>query len=265
MWDWIDWLSDHLKPIADLYSYLKAIGIVAVALALWRWGASLFRWVASKFRQIGFVKVRPAGPRASPAGRLQMWLVVGSIAGLLLFCACIIWLILDLRSTNAEIQSALRRYVLPRHLTEQQIKIVSEYLLKYDPQEVKFIVTKDNEECSSYRADFQRALEQGGWKVTSIDYSNDVREGISTNFVQPEEKAQVRPDPKHPNPDILFNDAFKQARVPIGARGSGSGIAITKVTFTVSIGRRRMDDGDLIGKRAMRERALRTLQELNDE
>jgi hypothetical protein len=151
-----------------------------------------------------------------------------------------------------------------RHLTEQQIKTIGDYLSKYEPQDVKFIVAKDNEECSSYHADIQRAVEQGGWKVTPIDYRNDTQEGISLDLVQPPDKAQARPDPNHPTPDILLNESFRQARVPISSSGGGR-IGITEVIFTVSIGRRRMDDGDLVGKKARLERALRTLRELDDE
>jgi hypothetical protein len=191
---------------------------------------------------------------------ITLWPMIGMVVGGLIFIGCVIWQLVDNRRSNAEIQETLSRYVLPRHLSEQQIITIGEYLSKYDPQQFKMIVIKHNEEASSYRADIQRALTLGGWELSTIDYSDDVREGIGLQFTETQESSQRRQDPKHPKPLELLQRAFQQARVQLAGSGSGSGVSITANSMTISIGRRRMDDGDLIGKKQMQERARRILE-----
>ena len=191
---------------------------------------------------------------------LTLWPMIGIVIGGLVLIACVVWQLAENRQTNAEIQETLSRYVLPRHLSEQQIDTIAGYLSKYDPQQFKMIVIKNNEEASSYRSDIQRALTAGGWELSTIDYSDDVREGISLQFTETQESSQRRPDPKHPKPLEILQRAFQQARVQLAGTGSGSGVSITANSTTISIGRRRMDDGDLVGKKQMQERARRILQ-----
>jgi hypothetical protein len=57
---------------------------------------------------------------------------------------------------------ALQRWVIPRHLTQEQIASIGNYLLKFPPYSVRFNVQENDEEASSYRADLQQAIEQGG-------------------------------------------------------------------------------------------------------
>jgi hypothetical protein len=191
---------------------------------------------------------------------LNLWPMIGIVMFGLLFIVCVVYQLTDNRRANSEIQETLSRYVLPRHLTEQQITIIGDYLLQYNPQQVKMVVIKNTEEASSYRADIQRALTRGAWEIISIDYSDDVQEGISAHFVETQESSQRRPDPKHPKAIEVLQKAFQQARVQWAGIGSGSGIAVTANSVTISIGRRRMDDGDLIGKKQMQERARRILE-----
>jgi hypothetical protein len=194
----------------------------------------------------------------------QMWPTIGIVLGGLIFIGCVVWQLAENRRANAEIQETLSRYVLPRHLSEQQINTIGDYLSKYDPQQFKMMVIKNNEEASSYRADIQRALTAGGWDLSTIDYSDDVREGISLQFTETQESSRQRPDPKHPKPLEILRSAFQQARVQLAGTGSGSGVGITANSTTISIGRRRMDDGDLVGKKQMQERARRILQGEDD-
>jgi hypothetical protein len=111
---------------------------------------------------------------------LQMWPTIGMVVGGLLFIACVVWQLTENRRGNAEIQETLSRYVLPRHLTEQQIKIIGDYLSQYPPQQYKFVLVKNYEEVGAYRVDIQRALTLGGWDVTGYDYldGDEVREGL---------------------------------------------------------------------------------------
>jgi hypothetical protein len=102
-------------------------------------------------------------------------------------------------------------------------------------------------------------LARGGWEVTTIDYSDDVREGISAQFMETQESSQRR-DPKRPKANELLQTAFQQARVQWSGIGSGSGVGVTANLVTITVGHRRMDDGDLIGKKQREERARRILQ-----
>ena len=188
--------------------------------------------------------------------------IIGILSGGFLFVGSIAWVLADVRKQNDEVSRTLTRYVLPRHLTDIQISAISNYLQKFPPKDVKFIVVKNNEEAGSYRADFQRALVAGGWTISEISYSDDIGEGVSTEFNEPQVNANARPDPKNPKADQLFAAALKDAHMrPSGSTSSGSGSGITAETFVIKIGRRRMDDGDLIVKKQIQERKRRLLQE----
>jgi hypothetical protein len=113
--------------------------------------------------------------------------------------AVVLWVIL-VSVSLWKLRDDMDRYVVPRRLTEHQIVTIADYLAKHDPQEVRFVVTKNNEEASQYRGDFHRALEKGGWPVASVDYSVDVPEGVRIQihgpFRQPEtplERLQRKP------------------------------------------------------------------------
>jgi hypothetical protein len=57
------------------------------------------------------------------------------------------WIYASYRTSQGEILTALQRYVLPRHLNEEQIKLISEHLKKFDapPIEVKVLTPNVNE------------------------------------------------------------------------------------------------------------------------
>lgn len=190
--------------------------------------------------------------------------IIGLLVGGIVFLVSLIWVLIEHRRTNDEIAQTLSRYVLPRHLTEVQIAAVATYLSKFDPQEVELLVLRNSEEAGAYRADVQRALMQGGWSTT-IKYSDDVREGISTQFMRTRESFNARPDPKHPTAEQLFLEAVRIAQIPISGNGSGTAAeGATANSFSIQIGRRRMDDGDLIWKKQQKERARSLLQDKDD-
>jgi hypothetical protein len=134
----------------------------------------------------------------------------------------------DLRS----LQTAMKRYVLPRHLTDAQISTIANYLSQNEPQQIKMVQLKNNEESSAYRADFQNALTKGGWKIVAIDVSDDLPEGVCTNFIQTMAGAQRQPDPKRPNVNELLQAALRQAQVQLNQTGGGSGQGITADSLT---------------------------------
>jgi hypothetical protein len=211
--------------------------------------------------------------------------IIGILLGGFLFTGSIAWMLAANRSANEEFEQTLRRYVLPRHLSDDQISTVADYLKGFDSQTALILVPKGDSEAGSYASDFYKALQQGGWTVTmrpcvdiaerlnlsqerlnAIDantWCENLPEGISTYFRQTQNSSQTN-DPKHPKPDQLLSQALQKARVRISGSGGGSGINTTENLFVIRIGARRMDDGDLIGEKLRRERARKVL-EGNDE
>jgi hypothetical protein len=190
--------------------------------------------------------------------------IIGIVVGGCLFVGSIAWVVIDNRRANDEFSKTLSRYVLPRHLTDLQITKVADYLSKFDPQVVQITVIKNSEETNSYVSDIQRALQQGGWKISSFVYSEDVPEGISTNLTETQQSAQMPADPKHPKADQLFTQAFKDAKISLQGSSSGSGQAITANLFSIKVGRRRLDDGDLMYRKQLKERAQRMLDDASE-
>jgi preprotein translocase subunit SecE len=230
--------------------------VMAASVCMWLWGYLRSKntresKIAARWRRrfMSFVHALP---------------IIGIIVGGCLFVGSIAWVMADDRRANEEFAKTLSRYVLPRHLTELQIAKVADYLSKFDPHEAKFTIVKNSEEANSYASDIQRALQQGGWKISSFAYSDDVTEGISTQLTETTQSAQMPADPKHPKADQLFTQAFQDAKISLAGSGSGSGLAVTANSFSIKIGRRRMDDGDLIYKKQIKERAQRMLEDASE-
>ena len=201
--------------------------------------------------------------RVTTARSWQMWLVGGALIGAILLVGCSIALILDSRSTNAEIQSALRRYVLPRHLSDKQIKRIVD-TLKGAPVFNNVKLTAVNyEEARSYAYDIRSALISAGWPCGLVSTDDNVPEGVNVTW-------QLTEDTNRQYQEL----SQKGGRAPPQAlqealsgitNGYGSGQAPSGDTVTIRIGNRRMDDGDLRGKQRLRERAMRMLKESNDD
>lgn len=160
------------------------------------------------------------------------------------------------------LRTAMKRYVLPRHLTEAQISIIADYLSKHEPQRIKLLQPANNEEASSYRSDFQTALTKGGWTVT-LDVSDNVREDICTDFREPSQSQLQPPDPKRRKPLELLQQALEAAHVQIVGGSGGSG-PDTPYPLTLSIGHRRMDDNDRLARKQQIEIFNKLLQEDED-
>lgn len=191
--------------------------------------------------------------------------VIGILVGGFLFVGCVAWMLAEGRQANEDVARTLTRYVLPRHLTEAQIKTISTYLSGFPSQTVSFLVIRNSEEASSYRADIQRALTDGGWTISGINYSDDVPEGLQTRLMGPLNAPQQPQNAKNLPPDQLFANAMKKASVAIGGSSSGGGVNVTTTTFIITIGHRRMDDGELTYKKVLKERAQRLLEQANEE
>jgi hypothetical protein len=148
----------------------------------------------------------------------------------------------DVRHLRAQ----MARYVLPRHLTQEQINSISEYLAQQDRNTVIMNIINRDEEAGGFRADIQRALEKGGWAVSDYKYADDVSEGLTISMQSPMPAAPTpvnpfdRLNPK-PTPLQILSEAFRRAGVQVQGTGSGSGINITTTTITISVGHRRRD------------------------
>lgn len=136
---------------------------------------------------------------------------------------------------------ALERWVLPRRLTPEQIESIGAYLSRNRPYAVSFKIARHDEEASGYRCDVQAAIERGGWSVTHIDYADDLRTGLTTNFTQTMASSQSRDDHRNPKPDRLLSEALRMAGVQIDGGGGGSGVDVTEDMLMVQIGPRRRD------------------------
>ena len=140
------------------------------------------------------------------------------------------------------ITQALDRFVLPRQVNDRQTRTIAGFLQNFPPQEVKFIVAQGDEEAGSYRADLQRALEKGGWHTKAIDYIPDPPQiGLSINFIQTMEHAQVQSDWKHPKADLILQEALGLAGIRLDSISSGSGTAVTEDSLAITIAHRRRD------------------------
>jgi hypothetical protein len=119
------------------------------------------------------------------------------------------------RRTNEEILQTLTRYVLPRHLSSEQIAKISGYLEKYEPQTFGFLVAKYDTEAGGYRVDIQRALTNGGWLLKETKFTESVPAGLSIQFQTTLEYLNRPADIRHPRTDILFADAFRLAKISV--------------------------------------------------
>lgn len=149
------------------------------------------------------------------------------------------------RITHLEAQ--MERYVLPRHLTQNQKDSIAEYLRNsgIEPQTVEMRIITRNEEASSYRADLQQALEKAGWPVSNFIYDETVQEGLGINTLEPYPNPQQQTIfdrvKNKKTPTQILTDAFKNAGV-ILHRGSGGGSReISAPVITIEVGSRRRD------------------------
>ena len=183
----------------------------------------------------------------------QMLPIVGMVIGASLLIGCTAWALIANARTNSEILHTLSRYVLPRHLSDDQINIVKEYLLQHEPQDYKFEVVRNNEEAGIFRSDIQKALTLGGWKVLGFDYPDSIQEGLSLYSATVDPAAP----PKKENAQTLLQEAFKKAKIRIDGGGAGG---TNPTLLTLKIGARRRDDGMAIAKQNQRE-MIRRIEE----
>jgi hypothetical protein len=148
--------------------------------------------------------------------------------------------IVTLRNDDLAIAKVIDRIVLPRHLSKRQQRVISTFLLQFEPHEYAFVILNGDEECDGYREDIEQALMKGGWTRAATKpytYTNDLPVGLVVKFAETQEHTQKGYDPRNPaDASMLLQEAFGLGAVPISA-GSNSGQGITEERLVISIGR----------------------------
>ena len=150
------------------------------------------------------------------------------------------WLLI-ISTKVSSIRSDVNCFVMPRSLTGEQISRMGEFLSKSDPHEIIMNQVENDDEAGSYRGDFYKAFQEGGWTIASVNVVPLVHQDISLHYSEPLQTPPPREDPKHPIPHTIVLQAMKYADVMNNGFGSESSGAITKYSLSLSIGHRRRD------------------------
>jgi hypothetical protein len=173
-----------------------------------------------------------------------------AISGIIFVLCAAWWLTNNYRATMA-MQQALDRYVLPRHLTADQIATIGRYLKQYDPLRYNMKILANSTEASAYAQDIRTALEDGGWRAVYIEQVPNLPEGITYYRERSSDAARV---PGTHGSRQLFIDALKAAKVRVeGGGGSSASGRAPEIELTVIVGARSMSDADDILRRQMQE------------
>jgi len=182
------------------------------------------------------------------AEQARQILTLGSVLMVALIAATLL-LVRPLQSEIVEMRKAMERYVMPRHLSQEQQTKIADFLSSKPPQEVVLVQPNHYEEAGSYRADFHQALTKGGWKIKTVEISEDVGEGLSIHSRGPAIPGGEDGD----KPLETLRDALSTAGVTINGTGTGRGVNEKEYRLYLKIGRRRMDDGDLVTKEQIKQ------------
>lgn len=142
---------------------------------------------------------------------------------------------------------AIDCFVMPRHLTNEQITKIAEYLSRNAPSDIELYQVEHDEEAGAYRADFYNAIKAGGWKILQVHVIPEaqVHSDLHIQFDEPlQTSPQTSPpeeDPKHPRPHTILQQAFQYAGVSGGSSGNGASLAFQKYSLALTIGHRRRD------------------------
>ncbi len=156
-------------------------------------------------------------------------------------------------------------FVMPRHLSSEQISKIAEYLSKNEPSEISLYQVEGDEEAGGYRGDFYMALKEGGWKILAVHQVPEAQahSDMFLEYKEPLQTPMPEEDPKHPRPHTLLGQALRHAGVMNGGAGGGASPAFTKYSLSLTIGHRRHDS--FACPEAIKKRNLENLRRgLND-
>ncbi|MBL8894250.1 MAG: hypothetical protein JNJ53_06585 [Rhizobiales bacterium] len=220
-----------------------SLGLIVVSIAPPMWGS--FRQGLGIYEQIAALLDAPI---------VQTIFLQGSLL-LAALIAAVLFLFRPMFKRVEELQKQLVKYVLPRHLTEDQIQKFCE-TLKKQPGKIILRAQENCEEASSYRADFYRAFDLAGWEIAMEN--KVVGEGTRLDLRQ-----TMTREKKKTEGEILMSivqQAFREIRVRMDGTSTGSSAAPVDTVLTLEIGRRRMDDGHERARQAEVEDLQRRLK-----
>lgn len=139
----------------------------------------------------------------------------------------------------AQIEEAVERYVLPRHLSIEEQNKISEYLSERKPHTITMRYSSESEEVNLYRGDFEAALTSGGWTVR-LEPERDLAEGVSLAILAP---PTFHGSATEDNPEYLISEALSQIGLEI-VEVRQTTTNDQPYTITMCIGPRRTGDSD---------------------
>lgn len=201
---------------------------------------------------------------------------------------------LSLQQQVRRLEVQMMRYVLPRHLTKDQIEKFGEYLGGHSPpHEVKIVYIMGDSESQRYAEDFSSAFRKGNWvpnmtPINPLEINCDVSppgtivpvtcrsglwemvnnlEGISIFQSGPNPPPPTTLEEKaHPKPQMgqIVYEALRAA--DIREIGGGYGFSNEPLnTITVRIGRRKRDKWAIQPKTFLNRRFEKSPDEITDD
>lgn len=143
-------------------------------------------------------------------------------------------------------QNAVRDYVLPRHISEQQSTDLRNYLAKREVSSVIVRVNTHDAEAREYAAEISNSLKQANWDATfqpadtsegSANAPNTLNDGLCIDVLGVNTGP---PDPKH-DPAAVLNDALRAAQID---RNCGGSVAAGNYQLFLAVGHRPLKIGD---------------------
>jgi hypothetical protein len=146
------------------------------------------------------------------------------------------WLLLYLRALRADLDT----YVMPRTLSEQQLRQISSVLMGHNPgMQIDVFVSTADGEAISYALKIVNIIKRCGWDAR-LQTLNPWEEGPSTKHyggafyniylatesgvsVRVAGESQHQSDPLHPSAEAYLREALQKAEILTGGGGSAQG------------------------------------------
>jgi hypothetical protein len=138
------------------------------------------------------------------------------------------------------IQLAMERFVLPRELTPDHIRIIASHLRKHPPFVARIFSNLHDSEANSFAQDLRMALVEGGWTISHMEYEAITHEGWYWVYEMTPADSEKAGKSKVFRPDLVLLEAFKLVGIPTDS-SSGGGSGTEHTTLTIRVGPRRRD------------------------
>lgn len=152
-----------------------------------------------------------------------------------------------LRNDEMSITKAVDRFVIPRQLTDDQVRRLGDFLKRFPPVDVTISVVQGDEEAGNYAQDFKKAFDRASWQPKGVTFTPDPDIYIpDLRFVTKEtpdhaKAEEVSPEGK-PKMSTLIMIGFGLAGIPVGSSsGSFGDQTVTQDSIVITVGHRRRD------------------------